>query len=274
MVQHAEVAAPAPTDRSGGWHLVEWGCELVGTALLIIGGLSAVCLDFGGGGPVVALVPDYSARLLVTGLLFAGTGSIVAITPIGRRSGAHLNPAVTLAFWRRGHVHPHDLAGYIAAQVAGAFVGAAIVRWVWGARATRVHLGATQPGHGIGAWGALGVEALMTALLVGGILAMVSSRSTARWTPLFVWLAVAFLVWQGAPWTGASLNPARSLAPAVLAPETTALWAYLIGPLLGSLVAVSIYGLVPGAETLTAKLFHDRRYASTMQSTLAVTRRG
>jgi aquaporin Z len=254
----------------GGWHWTEWLCEYVGTALLLLGGLSAVCLDFSAHSPVASVIPDHSARLLVTGLLFAGTGSLVALSPIGRRSGAHLNPSVTLAFWRRGHVHAHDLAGYVLAQVAGAFTGAALVRWWWGARARSVTLGATQPGPRVTAPAAAGIEAFMTLLLVLGILVMVSSARTAPWTPLMNWLLVATLVWQGAPWTGTSLNPARSLAPAALAPELHALWAYLVGPLVGALAATVVFARLPVLETLTAKLYHDRRYPSTMASTLPV----
>jgi aquaporin Z len=258
------------TQSRGGWHWAEWLCELVGTALLLVGGLSAICLDFAPGSPVASVVPDHSTRLLITGLLFAGTGSLVAVSPLGRRSGAHLNPSVTLAFWRRGHLHRHDLAGYIVAQVAGAFAGTALVKWWWGAKATAVHLGVTQPGHGIGAAGAAGIEALMTLLLVGGILLMVSSAKTARYTPLLVWILVAVLVWQGAPWTGTSLNPARSLAPAQLLPELAHLWVYVVGPLAGALLAVQAYGTFTSLETRTAKLYHDPRYSSTMATTLPV----
>jgi aquaporin Z len=258
------------TGAQGGWHWAEWTCEFVGTALLLLGGLSAVCLDFAPGGPVTSVVPDHSARLLITGLLFAGSGSLVAVSPLGRRSGAHLNPSVTFAFWRRGHMHVHDLAGYLAAQLTGAFAGTALVRWWWGAKARAVDLGVTRPGHGIGAAGAVGIEVFMTFLLVAGILVMVSSPRTARWTPLLVWILVAVLVWQGAPWTGTSLNPARSLAPAVLAPHTADLWVYFVGPLTGSLLAVTAFGAVPGLETRTAKLFHDPRYPSTMATTLPV----
>jgi aquaporin Z len=266
----AEIVATA---AQGGWHWAEWGCELVGTALLLLGGLSAICLDFAPGSPVAPVVHGQSARLLITGLLFAGTGSLVAVSPLGRRSGAHLNPSVSVAFWRQGHMHPHDLAGYVTAQVAGAFVGTALVRWWWGDKAQAVKLGVTQPGHGIGAVGAMGIEALMTMLLVVAILVMVSSPKTARWTPLLVWIIVAVLVWQGAPWTGTSLNPARSLAPALLVPDTANLWAYLVGPLAGSFLAVAVFGLAPGLETRTAKLFHDERYPSTMATTLPVARR-
>jgi aquaporin Z len=258
------------TGAQGGWHWVEWTCELVGTALLLFGGLSAVCLNLAPGSPVASAVPDHSARLLITGLIFAGVGSLVAVSPLGRRSGAHLNPSVTVAFFWRGHMHPHDLAGYIVAQVVGAFAGVALVRWWWGAKARAVGLGVTRPGHGIDAFAAVGIEAVMTFLFVGGILVMVSSAKTARWTPLLVWILVAVLVWQGAQWTGTSLNSARSLAPALLAPHTAGLWIYFVGPLAGSLLAVAVFATLPRLETRTAKLFHDPRYPSTMGTTLPV----
>jgi aquaporin Z len=177
---------------------------------------------------------------------------------------------VTLAFWRRGKVHPHDLGGYVAAQVCGAFAGAGLVRWLWGARATAVDLGVTQPGNGIGGAGAAAIEALMTSLLVGGILLMVSSARTAPWTPLMNWVLVAFLVWQGAPWTGTSLNPARSLAPAAIQDHLAFLWAYVIGPLAGGLLAAGALSRLTSVETVTAKLFHDSRYRSTLGSTMPV----
>jgi aquaporin Z len=252
----------------GGWHWTEWGCELVGTALLLLGGLSAICVYFGTGGVVGRVLPDHSARLLLTGLCFSGTGALVTVSPIGRRSGAHLNPAVTLAFWWTRRVHRHDLAGYVVAQCLGALIGTAAVRALWGSTATSVNLGVTLPGHGLAAPGAAGVEALMTALLVGTILVMVSSKTTAPWTPLAVWLLVAALVWQGAPWTGTSLNPARSLAPALLRPDLHDLWIYLIGPLVGAFVAATLVRVAPGVEPLTAKLFYDVRYPSSFKSLL------
>jgi aquaporin Z len=264
-------ATSAPT---GGWHWTEWTCELVGTALLLLGGLSAICLDFGPGSPVTKVIADHSARLLVTGLLFSGSGALVTISPLGRRSGAHLNPAVTLGFWGRGRVHRSDLVGYVVAQSVGALLGTALALALWRSTARAVKLGVTQPGHGIGTLGAAGVEAVMTAALVGTILLMTSSRSTARWTPLAVWLVVAALVWQGAPWTGTSLNPARSLAPALILPDLHSLGAYLIGPLLGSLTAVALVAVLPGVEPMTAKLFHDVRYQSTFGSLFAVPERG
>ncbi len=259
--------APAQPPRAG-LHLAEWACELVGTALLLLGGLSAVCLDFGPGSPLGSLAT--SPRLLLTGLLFAGTGSLVAISPLGRRSGAHLNPAVSLAFWTQGKMHGHDVGGYLGAQFAGALLGTALVRLLWGRTAVAVQLGATHPGHGLTDTAAVLVEAAMTGLLVLVILLMTSGAKTARWTPLVLWPLIACLVWRGAPYTGTSLNPARSFGPAVLAPLWPPYWVYVAGPLLGAAAAVGVFGLIPSRQVLTAKLFHDPRYRSSMGSALPV----
>ena len=245
---------------------------MAGTAVLLVVGLSAICLDFSPHSPVASLVPGHSVRLLLTGLIFAGSGSLVALSPLGRRSGAHLNPAMTFAFWCRGHVHAHDLIGYTAAQIVGAFAGTAFVAGCWGARARAVSLGLTEPGAGVSALAAVGIEAAMTAALILGIMLMVSSRRSAPWTPLLNWLLVAALVWQGARWTGTSLNPARSLAPAGVLPHLGGLWIYFAGPLAGALVAVAVMACLPGVETLTAKLYHDDRYRSTLGSSLPVRR--
>ena len=255
----------------GGWHLIEWACELVGTALLLLGGLSAVCLDFGPSTPFKEL--GTSPRLLLTGLIFAGTGSLLAISPLGRRSGAHLNPVVTLAFWTQRKVHPHDLVGYVLSQFAGAVVGTSLVAVAWGADATAVNLGTTAPGAGTGPAAAGLIEAAMTATLIGTILLMTSSARTARWTPLVLWPLIATLVWQGAPYTGTSLNPARSVGPALLAPHPTPYWVYVLGPALESALAVTLFALLRKTHVVTAKLFHDPTYPSTLASSLPTTPR-
>lgn len=225
-------------------------------------------LDFGPTSPVTPHLHSMSARLLLTGVMFAGTGSLVALSPIGRRSGAHLNPAVTLAFWTQRKVHPHDLAGYITAQLLGALTAAAGLRLAWGNTAQVLHLGATQPGHGFAPIEAAGLEMLMTATLILMIFFLTYSTRTARWTPLGNWLLVATLVWQGAPYSGTSLNPARSLAPALLAPELQHLWVYIAGPLAGALLAALVFAMFRSTTTLTAKLFHDPRYPTKLGTEL------
>jgi aquaporin Z len=258
----------AHKSAEGGWHWAPWGCEFIGTAILLAGGLSAVYLDFGPASPVTPHLASHGARLLLTGLLFAGAGSLVALSPLGRRSGAHLNPAVTLAFWTQRKVHPHDLAGYIVGQILGALASVALLHLAWGHTAGALHLGATQPGNGFTPLDAAGLETLMTASLVLMIFFFTSNPHTARWTPLGNWLLVATLVWQGAPYTGTSLNPARSLAPALLAPDHAHLWVYIAGPLAGALLAALIFTAFRSTNVLTAKLFHDPRYPSTLGSEL------
>jgi aquaporin Z len=239
--------------------------------VLVLGGLSAVVLDFGTGSPIATSIRSHSARLLITGLLFAGCGSLVALSPAGRRSGAHLNPSITFAFWCQRHMTHGDAGGYVVAQCLGAVAGTELLRDIWGVRAASVRFGVTLPGHGLDGWRAVGVEALMTALLVLTIFAFVSSRRTARWTPLAVWIVVAILVWKGAPYTGASLNSARSLGPAVVDRHWANYWVYVVGPLGGALSAVGIWALIP-RRTLTAKLYHDPRYHTVLGSSLPARR--
>jgi aquaporin Z len=190
-------ASPPGTPATGGWHWTEWCCEATGTAILLFGGLSGLFLDFAPGSPVAPALPGQSPRLLLTGLILGVTGLIVTATPLGRRSGAHLNPSVTLAFWCRGHVHLHDLAGYVAAQVIGAVAGTQLARWCWGTRATALDLGVTRPGHGIGAPAAGAIEALLTFVLLMAILAAVSSPRTAA----------GHRPWPGGPWRCSSGKP-------------------------------------------------------------------
>src|SRR5207244_6798109 len=90
-------------------HWFEYGAELLGTAFLVFAGLSAVVFDFGTGSPLAQVLPDMSIRRLITGLLFAGSGALVAISPLGKLSGGHINPVVSLAFWVQGKMHHFDL---------------------------------------------------------------------------------------------------------------------------------------------------------------------
>lgn len=254
-----------------GWHWKEWAAEGAGTGILLLGGLSAVCLDFGKGSPMPGLLPSASLRLLLTGLLFAGTGSSVAISPLGRLSGAHLNPAVTLAFWSSGHVSRSDVLGYLTSQVVGGLVGVGVLRLLWGRIAISVQDGRTTPHTGVSSLAAVGIEALLTAVLILAIFAFTSSAKTARWTPLALWIVIALLVWRGAPYTDCSMNPARSVAPAVVSGIYSSLWIYLIGPPLGALAAAQLFVRAPlGLRPVTAKLFHDAAYPSVLGTTLRV----
>jgi aquaporin Z len=259
---------PRASPPRSGLHPVEWLCELVGTAVVLLVGISAICFDMAGSSPIGEL--PHTWRLLLTGLVFAGTGSLVAVSPLGRRSGAHLNPVVTLAFWTQRKVHWHDLAGYTAAQCVGALLGTLVAHGLWQHTADTVSDGATSPGPGVQDLAAVALEAGMTACLLLAILFMTSHRRTARFTPLLLWLLIAAFVWRLSAFTGTSMNPARSLGPALVAPDLGPYWIYIAGPLLGTAVAVGLFALARNADVLTTKLFHDPRYRSTMASTLPI----
>ncbi len=248
-----------------GWrqlHWAEYAAESVGTVFLIFVGLSAVIFNFGEGLPMEQLIPNQSMRLLITGLLFAGSGSLVAISPLGKLSGAHINPAVSLAFWAQGKMHHHDIGGYILGQFLGAIAGSVLLVTVWGGYAASVNNGITLPGAGYSFWAVFLAEVGMTFLLVLSIFIFVSSRRLMRWTPLMTWLLVASMVWLVAPVSGTSLNPARSFGPAFVAWFWQDQWLYWIAPPLGSLLAVSAFRLLAFGERelLTAKLFHVPHY--------------
>jgi aquaporin Z len=263
---------PQPQPRSTGWHPVDSLCELGGTAAQLFLGFGVVALLESPSSPVPAHLGS-GVRLLIIGACFGLFAAGVALSPIGRRSGAHLNPIVTLAFAVRGHTPPLDALGYCVAQAVGALIAAAAFAGVWGDWASSVGTARTAPEPSLPAWGVVGIEAALTFGLVMTILVMVSARRTARWTPAVVTAVLAGLVWAGARHTGASMNPARTLGPDLVSGSYPVLWAYFAGPTGGALAAVAGYWLASGGRhTLTAKLFHDERYPSVHATTLPARR--
>ncbi len=252
-------------------HWPEYGAELLGTAFLVFVGLSAVVFDFGTGLPMSTWIPNHSARLLLTGLVFAGSGSLVAISPLGRLSGAHINPSVSLAFWIHGKMHIHDFFGYVLSQFVGATLGETLLVLLWHPYSASVNNGMTLPGAGYPLWLVFAAEVVLTFLLVLLIFLFVSSHRLMNWTPLMNWLLVATMVWQEAPISGTSLNPARSFAPALLSANWYQQWLYFIAPPMGALIAVGVFRLLAIGErdVLTGKLFHVAHYRSVFKNVSA-----
>jgi aquaporin Z len=257
--------APSPQPAHAGFHWRIWGAEAAGTALLVLGALSSVALVLGDGSPVAGA--SESVRLLLTGVLVGLTVTLIVISPLGRLSGAHLNPAVTLAFRIVGRVSGHDVVGYLLAQLAGALAGALVFRLLWGSVALSVDGGVTHPAVATPA--AIGIEVGMTGLLVAMIFVFVSRERLMRWTPLMLWLLLGVLVWQGSPYTGTSLNPARSAGPAAAFSDFADLWLYLLAPVVGAVVVALLWQRRhPANQPKTAKLFHDPRYPSSLRCDL------
>ncbi len=239
---------PHPHDRL---HPAMYFSEAAGTALLVFAGLSCLILLNAPGGPLVALLPPPGLRRATTGALFGGVGALIAFSAIGRVSGAHLNPAVTLAFWLEGKIRWRDAVCYVAAQCAGALAGAGALA-VWGKLGRGLTWGATVPEAGIPVWWPLLGEAscafLLVLVLVLVVFASAARPATRPFTPLVNPPLFALLVWLEAPLSGASANPARSLGPAVVAGAWAGHWIYWLGPCAGAALAVAALRLDPAGR--------------------------
>jgi len=212
--------------------------ELIGTALLVAVGLSVVIVDFGAQSPVAAWLPTAGARRLVTGFLFGATGGLIALSPVGQVSGAHVNPAVTVAFWLMGKMRGWVALGYVGAQLVGALLGA-LPLLAWGEMGASVEFGASLPGPGYGTAAVLLGEFASTLALIVGLFFFLGHRRTRAFTPLLLPILFAALVYLEGPVSGTSTNPARSLGPAVMAGDWRDWWVYWTAPLLGALAMPS-----------------------------------
>lgn len=230
--------------------------EFAGTAALLAVGLSFVIADFSSASVVTRWLPQPWLRRALTGLLFGTTGGLLALSPVGRISGAHINPVVTLAFWWRGTLSARHVPAYIGAQLLGAVAGS-LPLLLWGNAGARVQFGATTPGPW-GVWAAVGGETLTTFALVAGLLAFTGHRPLRPFTPLYLPALYALMVALEAPVSGTSTNPARSLGPAVIAWHWPGFWVYLLGPCLGAALGVLAFRhrLLRLFETEVAKLYH------------------
>ncbi len=240
--------------------------ELVGTALLVAIGCSFVVVDFAPQSPIPHLLASAALRRALTGFLFGTTGGLIALSPVGHESGAHINPIVSLAFWLRRTLKFPVTIGYVAAQMAGAVLGT-LPLLLWGRLAASVHLAATTMGP-LGPVAAVSGEAGATAMLTVGLFVFLGHRRLRRYTPGLFPLLYAFLVWIEAPLSGTSTNPARSFGPALVGGIWRGFWVDVCGPLAGMTLGLLLLRL-PGLRTLredVAKLYHFHRDPSGLLS--------
>jgi MIP family channel proteins len=206
--------------------------ELIGTFALIFIGAGSVALS----GHLVGIALAHG--LVVLSFAYA----------YGHISGTHINPAVTLGVWVAGKIDAVRAVAYIAVQLAGGILGALALRWVLGSTATG--LGATRLAQNLDLHGTpysvtpavgLFVEAVLTFFLVNAVMnAGISGKATIP-GGLAIGLTLTFCILMGGPLTGASLNPARTLGPALAAGIYDDLWVYFVGPAAGGVVAGLLY---------------------------------
>ncbi|MCX5730992.1 MAG: aquaporin [Deltaproteobacteria bacterium] len=230
--------------------------ELIGTALLVLVGLSLVILMFGTGSPIIGAVPSDGVRRLITGFLFGSAGALIALSPVGRESGAHINPVVTLGFWLMGKMESRVAIGYVLAQLIGAWLGA-LPLLAWGSMGRSVAYGATLPGAGYSTGIVVLGEVVTTFALIAGLCVFLGFRSLRPFTPAMFPFLFALMVWAESPISGTSTNPARSLGPAIVSGEWQGWWIYWVGPLIGTLVAIVAFSFLAKRISVAKVYFFD-----------------
>ncbi|HYZ26305.1 MAG TPA: aquaporin [Geminicoccaceae bacterium] len=260
----ARIAPPARSGPAIGFadavrrHWPEYLMEAAGLGLFMISAGLFGTLLFHPASPLVVLLPDPLARRTLMGVIMGLTAIGLIYSPWGQQSGAHLNPAVTLAFWRLGKVATWDAALYVLAQFAGGALGVLVVLALLGRAFADppVHYVATMPGtHGVII--ALVAEAAISFGLMATVLFATNTPRLMRLTGVFAGCLVALHITFEAPVSGMSMNPARTLASALPGSLFEALWIYFVGPTVGMLLAVEAYRLIRRTpEVVCAKLNH------------------
>jgi aquaporin NIP len=208
-------------------------------------GIAAFALVFAGCGAIVADARNDGALGTVGIALVFGLIIMVMVYATGHLSGAHINPAVTIAFTLTRHFPARDALAYVFAQIAGATAGALTLLAVWTDKPAE--LGATLPSVGVGS--ALVYEVVLTFLLMFVIMAVATdTRAAGAAAAIAIGGTVGLDALFGGPVTGASMNPARSLGPALVAGEWHDLWIYVVGPLAGAALGAFAYQVVRGEQ--------------------------
>ena len=234
--------------------------EFVLTTILLFGVVSIVRWVIGPS-PISRAIPQIHIELVIVGatvgLLLAG----LILSPPGRASGGHTNPAISLAMWRFGVFPGAGVLPYVVAQLLGSVVGVVAGRAVWGSVVATPSVGyaVLQPGPGWSTWELFVGEALGMAAIIFVVGVCLTAH---RLAPLVPWI-VGALVGTGiaalGTVTGGSLNPARQFGPAVLSGVTQSLWVYLLAPMLGAELAVWIRQAIQSRRAVLASTLRDPR---------------
>jgi aquaporin Z len=239
-------------------HWPEYLMEAAGLGLFMVSAAVVTALLEYPHSPLYALLPDPFFRRTLIGMAMGLTAIGIIYSPWGKRSGAHLNPAVTVTFFRLGKIRGVDAFFYVLAQFVGGLIGLLLAAKAIGMAIEHptVNYVVTVPGFG-GAGMAFAAEACISFGLMLVVLIVSSQTKLNAWTGVFAGALVATYITVEAPLSGMSMNPARSFASALPANLWTDFWVYLTAPLLGMLLAAECYVRFPGTRrVLCAKLYH------------------
>ena len=202
--------------------------ELIGTFVVVVCATGSVVANAQSGGKIGLWYEAFAPFMAVSVMVFL----------FGRISMAHFNPAVTLAFLITRHMSVRLLPVYLGAEFIGAFLGSA---FVWCIIGNAAHLGANAPNYSYSIVQILGVEILATAILISMILFVVSTKGLKGIGPAAIGSMIFFDIYFLSFVSGASMNPIRALAPAVLSGFLNDLWIYWSAPFIGSSIIAIIY---------------------------------
>src|SRR5213595_4361501 len=241
-------------------HWPEYVCEAAQLGLFMISAGLFTILLFHPQSPAVTFLPDPFMRRMCVGIAMGGTAIALVFSPLGKRSGAHFNPAVTLTFWRLGKVKHWDAFFYVIAQFIGGIAGVFVVTLV--ARTMLSHPAvkyvATLPGpHGMAI--AFIAELIIAFTLMTVVLNVSNTPHLARFTGIFAGCLVAIYITLEAPFSGMSMNPARTFSSAFVGHLWTGLWIYFIAPVLAMQLAATLY-LRSNRPVYCAKYHHYNRH--------------
>jgi len=239
-------------------HWPEYLMEAAGLGIFMISACGfGVLLEYPNS-PVHQAIPDAFVRRMLMGLAMGLTAVGLIYSPWGKQSGAHLNPSVTLTFFRLGKVARYDAIFYVVAQFVGGIAGVLISAIAFGSLLANpsVNYVATVPGAG-GPIVAFVAEVVITFILMSIILRVSNNQRLANLTGLCAGILVATYIMFEAPLSGMSMNPARTFGSAFSAQVWTALWIYFTAPLIGMLAAAQVYVTMKSARAVAcAKLHH------------------
>jgi aquaporin Z len=239
-------------------HWPEYAIEASCLAMFMISAAFFATLLQHPASPLAAWPATGVVRRLPMGLAMGLTAIGIIYSPLGARSGAHMNPAVTLTFLRLGKIAPPDAAGYVAGQFAGGLLGIGLGTALLANLPADppINYVATSPGPG-GATIAFAAEAAISFGLMLVVLTLSNSPRMCRFTGVAAGLLVCTYITLEEPLSGMSMNPARSFGPALFAQSFGSLWVYFAGPVIGMAAAAEAYLQARGRTSVRcAKLHH------------------
>ena len=262
-ISEANMKVPKRTARDSfqrNWRLYIF--EAVELAIFMISACASTVFLFNSVYPMPHILPNVVFRRVLMGLAMGITAVLIIRSPMGKRSGAHFNPAITLTYFRLGKIDAWNAFFYVVSQFLGGVLGVAVSALLLGKSLAdpTVDYAVTTPGR-YGTAAAFLAEFFMATVLMTVVLWLSNRPSVANLTSYFVGILIALDILFFAPVSGFSINPARTTGSAVFADVWTAEWLYFIAPLLGMLIAAEIYLRIFGVDrVLCAKLHPDPKY--------------